>query len=59
MALDREIEAMRRKLLQIAPVVDPPTLKMNVYTQKEWDNKKPTSKSQWEIDLVIEPKPGA
>ena len=49
MALDREIEAMRRKLLQIAPVVDPPTLKMNVYTQKEWDNKKPTSKSQWEI----------
>ena len=59
MALDREIEAMRIKLLQIAPVVDPPTLKMNVYTQEEWDNKKPTSKSQWEIDLVIEPKPGA
>ena len=59
MALDREIEAMRRKLLQIAPVVDPPTLKMNVYTEEEWNNKKPTSKSQWEIDLVIEPKPGA
>ena len=59
MALDREIEAMRRKLLQIAHVVDPPTLKMNVYTQEEWDNKKPTSKSQWEIDLVIESKPGA
>ena len=59
MALDREIEAMRRKLLQIAPVVDPPTLKMNVYTQEEWDNKKPTSKSRWELDLVIESKPGA
>ena len=59
MALDREIEAMRRKLLQIAPVVDPPTLKMNVYTQEECDNKKPTSKSQWELDLVIESKPGA
>ena len=59
MALDREIEAMRRKLLQIAPVVDPPTLRMNVHTQEEWDNKKPTSKSQWEIDLVIESKPGA
>ena len=57
MALDREIEAMRRKLLQIAPVVDPPTLKMNVYTQEEWNNKKPTSKSQWELDLVIESKP--
>ncbi len=59
MALDREIEAMRRKLLQIAPVVDPPTFKMNIYSEKEWNNKKPTSKSQWEIDLVIEPKPGA
>ena len=59
MALDREIEAMRRKLLQIAPVVAPPTLKMNVYTEEEWNNKKPTSKSQWEIDLVIESKPGA
>ena len=58
MALDREIEAMRRKLLQMVPVIDPPTLRMNVHTQEEWDNKKPTSKSQWEIDLVIESKPG-
>ena len=59
MALDREIEAMRRKLLQMVPVIDPPTLRMNIHTQEEWDNKKPTSKSQWEIDLVIEPKPDA
>ena len=59
MALDREIEAMRRKLLQMVPVIDPPTLRMNVHTQEEWDNKKPTSKSQWEIDLVIESKPDA
>ena len=59
MALDREIEAMRRKLLQMVPVIDPPTLRMNIHTHEEWDNKKPTSKSQWEIDLVIEPKPGA
>ena len=59
MALDREIEAMRRKLLQMVPVIDPPTLRMNVHTQEEWDNKKPTSKRQWEIDLVIESKPGA
>ena len=59
MALDREIEAMRRKLLQMVPVIDPPTLRMNVHTQEEWDNKKPTSKSQWELDLVIESKPDA
>ena len=56
MALDREIEAMRRKLLQMAPVVSPPTLKMNIYTEDEWNNKKPTSKSQWELNLVIEEK---
>ena len=59
MALDREIEAMRRKLLQMVPVIDPPTLRMNVHTQEERDNKKPTSKSQSEIDLVTESKPCA
>ena len=59
MALDREIEAMMRKLLQMVPVIDPQTLRMNVHTQEVWDNKKPTSKSQWEIDLVIESKQGA
>ena len=49
MALDREIEAMRRKLLQIAPVVDPPTLKMNVYTQEEWDNKNPLARANGKL----------
>ena len=57
MALDREIERMRRRLLAMSPAINPPNLKMNIYSQKEWNNKKPTSKSQWEIDLVIEDKP--
>tara|TARA_R100001440_G_scaffold37638_1_gene57072 strand:- start:644 stop:832 length:189 start_codon:yes stop_codon:yes gene_type:complete len=57
MALDREIERMRKRLLQITPAINPPSLRMNIHTQEEWDNKKPTSKSQWEIDLVIENKP--
>tara|TARA_R100001015_G_C4496759_1_gene72582 strand:- start:398 stop:586 length:189 start_codon:yes stop_codon:yes gene_type:complete len=57
MGLDRELEAMRRRLNKIAPIVSPPELKMNIYSEEEWDNKKPTSKSQWEIDLVIEKKP--
>ena len=57
MGLDRELEAMRRRLNKIAPIVSPPELKMNIHTQEEWNNKKPTSKSQWEIDLVIEKKP--
>ena len=56
MGLDRELEAMRRRLNRIAPIKSPPELKMNIYSEAEWNNKKPTSKSQWEIDLVIEEK---
>ena len=56
MGLHRELEAMRRRLNRIAPVKSPPELKMNIYSEEEWKNKKPTSKSQWEIDLVIEEK---
>ena len=56
MGLDRELEAMRRRLNRIAPIKSPPELKMNIYSEEEWNNKKTTSKSQWEIDLVIEEK---
>ena len=59
MDLTRDIDSFKRRLNKIAPVKNPPTLKMNIYSEEEWNNKKPTSKSQWEIDLVIEPKPGA
>ena len=56
MGLDRELEAMRRRLNRIAPLKSPPELRMNIYSEQGWNNKKPTSKSQWEIDLVIEEK---
>ena len=56
MGLDRELEAMRRRLNRIAPIKSPPELKMSIYSEQAWKNKKPTSKSQWEIDLVIEEK---
>ena len=56
MSLERELEALRRRVKRIAPLAAPPELKMNIYSEKEWNNKKPTSKSQWEIDLVIEEK---
>ena len=59
MDLTRDIDSYKRRLNKIAPVKNPPTLKMNIYSEEEWNNKKPTSKSQWEIDLVIESKPGA
>ena len=57
MGLDRELEAMRRRLNRIAPIKSPPELKMNILTQQEWNNKKPTDRSQWELDLIIEDKP--
>ena len=56
MGLERELEAMRRRLNRIAPIKSPPELKMNILTQQEWNNKKPTDQSQWELNLVIEEK---
>ena len=57
MGLERELEAMRRRLNRIAPIKSPPDLKMNILTQEEWNNKKPTDQSQWELNLIIEDKP--
>ena len=56
MDLTRDIDSFKRRLNKIAPVKNPPTLKMNIYPEEEWNNKKPTSKSQWELDLIIEEK---
>ena len=57
MGLERELEAMRRRLNRIAPIKSPPDLKMNILTQEEWNNKKPTEQSQWELNLIIVDKP--
>ncbi len=57
MGLERELEAMRRRLNRIAPIKSPPELKMNILTQQERNNKKPTEQSQWELNLIIEDKP--
>ena len=56
MDLTRDIASFKRRLIRVAPRVDPPKLKMNIFTEEEWNNKKPTSKSQWELNLVIEEK---
>ena len=56
MDLTRDIDSFKRRLNKIAPAKNPPTLKMNIYSEEEWNNKKPTSKSQWELDLIIEEK---
>tara|TARA_B100001093_G_scaffold500716_1_gene551522 strand:- start:62 stop:247 length:186 start_codon:yes stop_codon:yes gene_type:complete len=54
--LSRDIDSYKRRLNKIAPKVNPPKLKMNIYSEEEWNNKKPTDQSQWELNLVIEGK---
>ena len=56
MDLSRDIDSYKRRLNKIAPKVNPPKLKMNIYSEEEWNNKKPTDQSQWELNLVIEGK---
>ena len=56
MDLTRDIDSFKRRLNKVAPRLDPQKLKMNIFTEEEWNNKKPTSKSQWELDLIIEEK---
>ena len=56
MDLSRDIDSFKRRLNKIAPVKNPPTLKMNIYSEEEWNNKKPTDQSQWELNLIIEEK---
>ena len=56
MGLRSQIESAERRLNKVLPVVAPPTLKMNVYTEEEWNNKKPIEEDQWALSLIIEEK---
>ena len=56
MDLSREIDAYKRRINKVAPKVNPPKLKMNIYSEEKWNNKKTTDQSQWELNLVIEEK---
>ena len=56
MGLRPQIESAERRLNKVLPVVAPPTLKMNIYTEEEWNNKKPIEEDQWALSLIIEEK---
>ena len=56
MGLRSQIESAERRLNKVLPVVSPPTLKMNIYTEEEWNNKKPIEEDQWALSLIIEEK---
>ena len=56
MSLTSQIDSAERRLNRVLPVVAPPTLKMNIYTEKKWNNKKPIEEDQWALSLIIEEK---
>ena len=56
MGLRSQIESAERRLNKVLPVVSPPTLKMNIYTEEEWNNKKPIEEDQCALSLIIEEK---
>ena len=56
MSLSSQIGSAERRLNRIIPIKLPPKLEMNIYSEEEWNNKKPTDQSQWELNLVIEEK---
>ena len=53
MGLERELEAIRRRVRKIAKVENPPELKVHVFNEGE---KNPTSGSPWELSIMIENK---
>ena len=53
MSLERELEALRRRVKRVAPIAAPPELKVHVFNEGE---KNPTSGSQWELSIMIEKK---
>tara|TARA_Y100000739_G_C20161878_1_gene263698 strand:+ start:163 stop:345 length:183 start_codon:yes stop_codon:yes gene_type:complete len=53
MGLERELEALRRRVQRVAPLKSPPELKVHVFKE---GNKNPTSGSQWELSIMIENK---
>ena len=56
MGLRSQIESAERRLNKVIPGVAAPTLKMNIYTEEEWNNKKPIEEDQWALSLIIEEK---
>ena len=53
MGIERELEAIRRRVRKIAKVENPPELSVHVFNEGE---KNPTSGSLWELSIMIENK---
>ena len=57
MRLDNQINALQRRANKIIKVVNPPELKLNIFNESDYKDKKiPLAQSQWEMNIVIEEK---
>ena len=57
MRLDAQISALQRRANKIIKVVNPPELKLNIFNESDYKNKKiPLAQSKWEMNIVIEEK---
>ena len=56
MSLTSQIDSAERRLNRVLPVVAPPQLSLNIFSEKEWNNKKPIEEDQWALSLIIEEK---
>jgi len=57
MRLDAQISALQRRANKIIKVVNPPELKLNIFNESDYKDKKiPLAQSQWEMNIVIEEK---
>ena len=54
MSLNREIEAIKKRLAKVGKVANPPKLSVNVYQE---DQGEPNIDSPWVLNVMVENKP--
>ena len=53
MSMNREIEALKKRLARVAPIAKPPKLSMNVYQEDQGE----PIESPWVLNLMVENRP--
>ena len=53
MSMNREIEALKKRLARIGPIAKPPTLRMNCYQEGQGE----PIDSPWVLNLMVENRP--
>ena len=53
MSMNREIEALKKRLQRVAPIAKPPNLRMNCYQEGQGE----PIESPWVLNLMVENRP--